>query len=229
VQDPIERGARLAFSGLLAVVGGGALDDGLLRELAAGGAALVGADGGGDAIRAAGLVPDAIIGDFDSLLDPESWGPETRLLHITEQLTTDFEKVLYSTAAPVTVALGMTGKRLDHTLAALDATIRFAPERKIILVDESDLAVALAGSFEMTVERGARVSIHPLTPTHFARSDGLKYPLDGLFLAPGVRTGTSNEASAESFSVTQAPGDQGVWLLLLERRWLNALVSRLAR
>ena len=93
----------------------------------------------------------------------------------------------------------------------------------------SDLAVALAGSFEMTVERGARVSIHPLTPTHFARSDGLKYPLDGLFLAPGVRTGTSNEASAESFSVTQAPGDQGVWLLLLERRWLNALVSRLAR
>jgi len=142
---------------------------------------------------------------------------------IAEQETTDFEKVLYSTAAPVTVGLGMTGKRFDHTLAALDALARFAAGRRIILVDESDIALALAGPFEFTVEPGARVSVHPLTPTRFAGSTGLVYPLDGLLLAPGIRTGTSNAADAASFSIE--PDGDGVYLLILERRWLDSLIA----
>jgi|GEM_PF-269536 len=221
VQDP--KSAPLAFDGLLVVVGGGALDTHLLHRLAAEGAHLVGADGGGDAIRQAGLVPEAIIGDFDSIADRTGWDARTRLMPIAEQETTDFEKVLYSTAAPVTVGLGMTGKRFDHTLAALDALARFAAGRRIILVDESDIALALAGPFEFTVEPGARVSVHPLTPTRFAGSTGLVYPLDGLLLAPGIRTGTSNAADAASFSIE--PDGDGVYLLILERRWLDSLIA----
>ena len=101
----------------------------LLFELYASGGRLVGADGGADQIVAAGLKPEIIIGDFDSLLDPVGWLGKTRLMQITEQETTDFEKSLYSTRAPVTVALGMTGKRFDHTLAALDAVTRYGRER----------------------------------------------------------------------------------------------------
>ena len=217
----------LAFDGILVVVGGGALDAHLLHHLAARGAHLVGADGGGDAIRAAGLVPEAIIGDFDSLADRRDWDARTTLLPIAEQETTDFEKVLYSTTAPVTVGLGMTGKRFDHTLAALDAMARYAAVRKIILVDESDIALGLAGPFSFEVAPRARVSIHPLTPTAFAASTGLSYPLDHLLLAPGVRTGTSNEASDRVFSVTPAPGDTGAFLLILERLWLDTLIDAL--
>lgn len=225
VQDPSF--APLAFDGVLVVVGGGALDVHLLRRLAGEGAHLVGADGGGDVIKAAGLVPEAIIGDFDSLVDRGAWDARTRLIPIAEQETTDFEKVLYATSAPVTVGLGMTGKRFDHTLAALDAVARYAAARRIILVDEDDVALGLAGPFDFTVEPGARVSVHPLTPTRFARSTGLTYPLDGLLLAPGLRTGTSNEAAEAAFSITPAPGDTGVYLLILERRWLQALIDRL--
>src|SRR5665213_1164434 len=99
VQEP--KLEPMTFDGVLVIVGGGALDEHLLRHLAAEGAHLVGADGGGDVIRAAGLVPEAIIGDFDSLADPESWDSRTKLVRITEQETTDFEKALYSTSAPV--------------------------------------------------------------------------------------------------------------------------------
>jgi thiamine pyrophosphokinase len=219
----------LAFPGVLVIVGGGAVDTHLLHQLAAEGANLVGADGGGDVIRDAGLVPDAIIGDFDSLTDPAGWDARTIVRHIPEQITTDFEKALYSTAAPVTVGLGMTGKRFDHTLAALHTVARFAAERRIILVDESDIALGLAGPFSFTVEAGARVSVHPLTPTHFAHSDGLVYPLDGLLLAPGVLTGTSNAASAAAFSMIPEPGDAGIYLLILERRWLRTLIGQLAK
>jgi len=218
---------KLAAEGVLVIVGGGALDLALLRQLAADGATLVGADGGGDVIRAAGLVPAAIVGDLDSLVDPDGWDDRTRIVRIAEQETTDFEKALYSTSAPVTVGLGMTGKRFDHTLAALDAVTRYTAKRKVILVDEFDIALALTGGFAFTVEPGARVSVHPLTPTRFARSQGLKYPLDGLLLAPGIRTGTSNEASAATFSIEAEAGDAGVYLLILERRWLGALIDTL--
>ena len=226
VQEPIAPAPVLSFDGVLVIVGGGSVDVALLRQLAAEGAALVGADGGGDVIAAAGLVPDAIIGDFDSLADPAAWTGRTRLLRIAEQETTDFEKALYSTRSPVTIGLGMTGRRLDHTLAALGAVARFSAERPIILVDEFDLALGLARPFRLTVEPGTRVSVHPLTATRFARSGGLKYPLDGLTLAPGLRTGTSNEASAAEISIEPEPGDRGAFLLILEKRWLGVLIAR---
>jgi hypothetical protein len=134
------------FDDLLVIVGGGTVDFDLLRELYASGGHLVGADGGADQIVEAGLKPELIIGDFDSLMNPHSWLGKTRLMQISEQMTTDFEKSLYSTRAPVTVALGMTGRRFDHTLAALDAVTKYAQKRKIVLVDEEDVALALTAS-----------------------------------------------------------------------------------
>ncbi len=230
MQDLIDDGktpAQMAFDGVLVIVGGGALDEHLLHQLAATGAHLLGADGGGDVIAAAGLVPEAIVGDFDSLADPLGWDGRTRLLRIAEQETTDFEKALYSTLAPVTVGLGMTGKRFDHTLAALDAVTRYARDRRIILVDESDIALAISGPFAFEVEARARVSVHPLAAVRFARSSGLKYRLDGLRLAPGERTGTSNESIGGPFSIEPGTGETGDWQLILERRYLRGLIEHL--
>jgi thiamine pyrophosphokinase len=215
----------LSFEGLLVIVGGGAVDRELLRDLYLSGGHLVGADGGADEIVAAGLVPEAIIGDFDSLANPDEWLGRTQLLRIEEQETTDFEKALYSTHAPVTVALGMTGKRFDHTLAALDAVTRQAKDRVIILVDEADIAVALTGSFTFEVTDGERVSVHPLQPIRFRRSIGLKYPLDGLRLAPGERTGTSNEATDGVFKIEPEPRSKAVWLLILDRKYLFGVAA----
>ena len=215
----------LSFEGLLVIVGGGTVDYQLLRDLDASGGHLVAADGGADHIATAGLTPEAIIGDFDSLSQPEDWLGRTRLLRIDEQETTDFEKALYSTYAPVTIALGMTGGRFDHTLAALDAVARYARDRVIILVDEYDLAMALTGRFRFTVEAGERVSVHPLGPIRFRRSVGLKYPLDGLRLAPGERTGTSNAADEGAFSIEPEPRAKAPWLLILDRRYLFAVAA----
>ena len=215
----------ISYDGLLVIVGGGAVDYQLMRDLEASGAHLVAADGGADEIVKAGLVPEAIIGDFDSISDPESWLGRTRLIRIAEQETTDFEKVLYTVHAPVTIALGMTGKRFDHTLAALDAVARYASDRIIILVDEADVAMALTGAFSFDVDAGDRVSVHPLKPIKFRRSIGLKYPLDGLRLAPGERTGTSNEAELGPFRIEPEPRAKAPWLLIVDRKYLFALAA----
>ena len=213
------------FEGLLVIVGGGNVDRQLLRDLAASGGHLVGADGGADEIVAAGLMPEAIVGDLDSLRDPSSWIGRTRLIRIAEQETTDFEKTLYSVGAPVTVALGMMGKRFDHTLAALDAVARYARDRIIILVDDDDVAMALSGPFSFEVDAGDRVSVHPLLPIKFKRSLGLKYPLDGLRLAPGERTGTSNAAEFGPFSIEPDPRSKAPWLLIVDRKYLFGVAA----
>ena len=209
----------VVFDAPMAIVGGGFVDLDLLVELDRAGIALVGADGGGNAIGQAGLVPAAIIGDLDSLENRSGWEARTRVIHIPEQVTTDFQKSLYSTQAPITLCLGMTGKRLDHTLAALSAVLQFAPQRRLLLVDEVDVALAVVGSFAFEAYEKERVSIHPLLPITFERSDGLFYLLDGLTLAPGGLLGTSNEGTGGRVHIV--PENDTPWLLILgkERLW----------
>lgn len=216
----------LRFDRPLAIVGGGTVEPALLLELAARNVALVAADGGADAIGAAGLVPEAILGDLDSLSDREGWETRTRVIHIPEQITTDFQKALYSTSAPVTLALGMTGKRLDHTLAALSALHELATRRHVILVDEVDVALAVSGPFSFNARKGERISVHPLVPIVFERTEGLFYPMNGLLLDPAGRLGTSNEGIGGRVEII--PRDATPWLLILGRERLWDLVGSFA-
>ncbi|VAW18597.1 Thiamin pyrophosphokinase [hydrothermal vent metagenome] len=221
--------ALIKTSGVLLIVGGGNVEMGLLKELKNAGTMVIAADGGANACARAKIVPDAIIGDMDSLDGRGDWEQKTRIIEITEQQTTDFEKCLYSSQAPLTIGLGLTGKRLDHTLAALDVMLRYGKERRIVLVDETDLAMLANSAFSFAVSPGDRVSIHPLERVVFTCSKGLKYPLDGLELAPGERSGTSNMATNGRFTIEPAPEEKGAWLLLLDKRHLAPLILKLTR
>ena len=218
---------HLRFEGPLVIVGGAGFSRADLLTLQDAGAAIVGADGGADAARDAQVIPEVVIGDMDSLIHADEWQERTRLVRIAEQETTDFEKCLYSTEAPVTVALGVTGRRFDHTLAALDAVARYGDNRRIILVGEADIAISFSGPFGFYAETGERVSVHPLNPVRFAHSEGLYYPLNDLTLAPGVKTGTSNTALGGDVSIVPAEGETGVWLLIVGKRHLMRFVTEL--
>ncbi|ODT70512.1 MAG: thiamine diphosphokinase [Pelagibacterium sp. SCN 63-23] len=213
----------LRFDRPLAIVGGGTVDLDLLREIAGRDVALIAADGGADALAAADLLPEAILGDLDSLSDRAGWDRRTRVIPIPEQITTDFQKALYSTSAPVTLALGMTGKRLDHTLAALSAVHEVARHRRVMLIDEVDVALAVSGPIAFEASEGERVSVHPLVPTVFRRTEGLLYAMDDLLLDPAGRLGTSNAATGGRVEIV--PEDDTPWLLILGRERLWDLVA----
>lgn len=223
----LPEGLPLAFSNVLVIVGGGRVDADLLLQLVADGAAVVAADGGAYACLEAGVTPMAIIGDMDSADPAADWGDKIKVFHLDEQLTTDFEKCLYCTKAPLTIGLGMTGGRLDHTLAALDAMARHVGDRSIVLVDEEDLTLGVRGAFTCCADIGERISVHPIEPVLFRRSTGLSYPLDGLMLAPGVRTGTSNAASAKQVVIEPEAGEDGFWLVLLNKERLPDLMAHM--
>ena len=227
LNDAMDGDFRLHYRRPLVIVGGGRTEPELLTRCENQGWAFVAADGGADNCKAAGIIPDAIIGDMDSVTDLKGWQARTRVIPVPEQETTDFEKCLNATQAPVWIGVGMTGGHIDHTLAALDASARHAARAPVIFVDERDLVLATTGAFSFALSAGERISVHPLTEIHFKLSGGLDYPLDGVTLAPGVKTGTSN--SAATGPVRIEPADQSIpWLVILDRRHLESVVAQVA-
>jgi len=184
---------------------------------------LIAADGGADRLEAMRLAPKAVIGDMDSIAEPERWraGPSA-FVHLAEQDSTDFEKCLYATEAPFYLAVGFTGQRVDHTLAVFNSLLRYAGKRIVVLGEHEVSTLARPGeTLRLKVTPGSRVSIYPLQPVRATHSRGLQWPIDGLDLAPGARIGTSNQATQPTIELAfDAPGA----LVMLQLESLASLV-----
>ena len=204
------------------LVGGGevtATDLAVVLELAP---VCVAADGGADRLLADGIVPEAVIGDFDSISsDTVAQIPVLRQHRIREQSSTDFEKALLRVVAPVVVGVGFTGGRVDHQLAALHGLLAFA-HKPCVLLAETEVILIAPPLLSLPTNAGEVVSLFPLVPMT-GRSDGLEWPIDGLHLAPGRTIGTSNRATGPLTIWADAPG----LVMILPRRLLAAVATQL--
>ncbi len=182
----------LDFSGPVILVGAGPVhfdDFALLRRYCD---AAVAVDGGYDTLKRWGMVPDAVLGDLDSVRSniPES----LKTLKISDQDTTDFDKALRVVRAPIMFGAGFLGGRMDHTLAAMHSLVT-AHDRKVVLVGSEDIVFAAPLEWRITMPPGTRISFYPVRRVRADMSTGLRWPLDGLVLEGGVQTGVSNETS----------------------------------
>lgn len=181
-------------SGGVTLIGGGAVTPGDMAEALALAPVLVAADGGADAALALGQRPDLAIGDFDSISDDAraALGPD-RLCHVAEQDSTDFAKALSRITADFVIAIGFSGRRLDHTLAALNVMVRH-PAPPCVLLAAEDVAFLAPPQLTLPLTAGTRVSLFPMGPAS-GESTGLYWPVNGIGFAPEGRIGTSNEAT----------------------------------
>ena len=219
-------GLPIRFETPVTVVGGGIIDVAMIEDARRIAPILVAADGGADRLAALRLSPAAVIGDMDSLRDPEAWraGP-ARFVHLSEQDSTDFEKCLYATEAPLYLAAGFTGGRVDHGLSALHVLLRYHQKRVVLISASEAMALAPPGvAMRLKVTPGSTVSVYPLLPVRAAHSKGLTWPLEGLDLAPGQRAGTSNVATQPLIELAfEGPGA----LVIVERAALGSLAGAL--
>lgn len=208
----------------ITLVGGGAPDGATLERALAIAPHLVAADGGADVALALGHRPELAVGDFDSI-DPETRRRlgEARLRHDPDQETTDFDKALAAVEAPLVMAVGFSGGRLDHTLAAM-STLARNPHRRVVLDSGADLCLLCPPRLTLALAPGGRVSLYPLAPVRCA-STGLEWATDSLLLDPIGRIGTSN--AVREGPVTLAPSAPAL-LLLLPVEALSALIAGLA-
>lgn len=178
-------------------------------------AIVLGVDSGFDHALAAGLRPNGLIGDLDSVSDEgRAWAEEHATIssHPADKNETDTElAVAFATGmAPAWLTMIGGGDRLDHTLAAIGALgapgatsiprldawwngqhleVMHGPSRRTLsLAPDSTLSLLVLGR-----------------PCDGVSISGVRWPLDGIRLEPVVGHGVSNE-------VTDPAGDVSISL-----------------
>ena len=185
---------------------------------------IVCADGGYNALRALGVVPDAIVGDMDSIIpeyleDARSKGV-LLIRYDADKNETDGAlalKYLAESGAAAVDIYGAFGGRQDHqaeNLSLLRVARKSGIPAKICGAGFDVYFVSgRNAAFEIRdVFPGSTVSVAPVTAMRFEGSRGLKYALSNLLIQPGSGRGISNLTTADSFDFTLRSGSGYVYV-----------------
>ena len=160
-------------------------------------------DGSAESLFLAGLEPEAIVGDLDSLAPGIEERFADRLFKDSEQDTNDLTKAVrwcINKRYEEIVILGATGKREDHTIGNISLLAEYAREIKVIMVTDTGTFMPLLKSSVVKCFPGQQVSIFSINPETAVTSKGLKYQLQNLKLHNWWRA-TLNEAEGDSFEL----------------------------
>lgn len=215
-------GIPLKYNHPVILIGGGIVEENALRAAEMLSRTYIAADGGAD--KARGRPIEAIIGDLDSLADQEEWAArDVPILHDKDQNSTDFDKCLSRIEAPLILAVGFTGGRIDHTLAVMGRLGR-GDAGHVIVVGDEDVVCLCPPKIALPLAADTRVSLYPLGACCGVRSRGLRWPIDGLEMEMTGQIGTSNVATGPIEIAMSGP-----CLLILPQETLPVLAACLAR
>jgi thiamine pyrophosphokinase len=170
------------------------------------------ADGGFHAHHKLPRRPDAVIGDFDSLVGRVIDGGGARFLHDPDQTTTDAEKALLHAiddGCSDAVLLGAAGMRLDHTLYNCSLVEAYAGRIRVCIADEHATAVRIGPGAPVVwnLPLGAVFSLLPLAgPARVAVMAGVEWELDDPVLGNGATLSISNRIVAPPLHLGLATG-----------------------
>lgn len=166
------------------------------------------ADGGYETALKLGVVPDLVVGDFDSAQKRPPASLRTLVLPVEKDVTDTMFAALKGLAKGLRdfVLLGcLGGPRFDHSLASIETLLYLrdhgawgflADERtKVFLLREEKLRI--------TKLKGATVSVFPYgCPTCTVSYTGLQYPLTrGSLTVGGLLMGVSNSITADDAEI----------------------------
>ena len=183
-----------------------------MREYPAKGDYVIAADAGYRLCQQIGIVPDVVLGDFDSMEAPEDVGQICRL---------PVEKDDTDTLAAVRLGLqrgcsefflyGATGgKRLDHTLANLQTLLFLRRQGARGWMYDNDFIWTVIEnesiSIEKTVEWGLLSAFCMGDRAEGIDEIGVQYPLNNAALTPDFPIGVSNHILENQAMVTVRNG-----------------------
>jgi len=171
-------------------------------------------DGSAETLLNAGFIPDAIVGDLDSLSKSTAKRFSDRLFRSKEQETNDLTKAVkwcIKKRYKDIVILGATGKREDHTIGNISLLTDYARDVNVIMVTDTGIFLPFLESCKVSSFPGQQVSVFSINPETEITSKGLKYPLRKKKLK-NWWVATLNEAVGKSFSLEFNRGPVIVYL-----------------
>jgi len=180
----------------------------------------IGVDHGIDYMAEGGIIPDIILGDFDSCHpDTMTYYEKKRIEKIVfpdKKDMTDTQlafELLIERSVDEVIVLGGMGSRQDHSLANLLLMAYYGKKFNLIYLDSTN-RIELAKSYQ-SIEKGnyKYISLLPISEKVFGVSfSGVKYPLNKATLKSSSSYGVSNEITADSAMLWVDQGD----LLIIE-------------
>jgi thiamine pyrophosphokinase len=199
----------------------------LVAQLATAVDLVIAVDGGGAVCLEAGISPDVVLGDFDSLAPDDlarlTNGGARAVAFPAHKDRTDLELALdeaRARGAHEVVLTCATSGRLDHTLAAIGALATNADLRPVLAEpDVTGWVLSSHGRRSLTLDgREATISLLAWAETAVVSASGLEWSLDAFELHPGSGLGVSNTivspegatvAVSKGTLLVLAPGDAG--------------------
>ena len=160
-------------------------------------------DGSVDNLLLAGLIPDAIVGDLDSVSGKVKEEYSDRLFPDRDQETNDLTKAVrwcVGNNYKDLVILGATGKREDHTIGNISLLAEYAREVEVMMVTDTGFLRPFLKSCEIRSFRGQQISVFSINPETEITASGLLYPLVRKKLRNWWEA-TLNEATGEKIDL----------------------------
>ena len=159
----------------------------------------VAADGGANLLHVLNLIPDAVVGDFDSLhSDVQKQLPETILFCVKEQDTNDADKAVrhcLKLGFTEIKLVGTDGGRQDQFISSLEILFKYSPNARLIIWTALERMEFILDTWKETLPLGTTLSLLPLFGgARGVFSQGLKFELNNHVLLPGKSpSGVSNQ------------------------------------
>lgn len=158
-------------------------------------------DGAADRYIATGHVPDAIVGDGDSISAANREKFANRLHIISEQESNDQTKAvrfLLERGKRRIAIVGATGKREDHTIGNISLLIEYARMGcDVCSFTDHGMFIPCNGTTTHKCRKGQQVSIFSITARELS-AEGLLYP---IYDFNNWWQGTLNECTGNEFTI----------------------------
>jgi thiamine pyrophosphokinase len=166
---------------------------------------VIAADGGASHALRFGYQPQHVVGDLDSITpEIKKQLSKTQFLQDPSQHLNDLEKALkfceIEEVKHLTV-LGISGKRLDHTLNNLSVISRFDQKFKLRILDAHSEIFLVRQSWQYSGKEKQLISLIPLGTVEGITTEGLAFALKDESLDFGKREGLSNYIVSSPVSV----------------------------
>lgn len=160
-------------------------------------------DGAIDALAQTSILPQAIVGDCDSM-SPQNKEKYKHIIHqVKEQETNDLTKsVRFCVENEIKniVILGATGKREDHAIANISLLTEYIDHLdNVSMITNYGVFNAISGDTQFESFDGQQVSLFCITPTEIT-SEGLKYPIEKRIFTSWWQA-TLNESISNQFVI----------------------------
>ncbi|HZK28345.1 MAG TPA: thiamine diphosphokinase [Thermoclostridium sp.] len=187
----------------------------IIKELSDKSDLLICADGGARYFYKARIMPDILLGDFDSI------NPEIQALYQKSNIEiirfpshknyTDMELAIdcaIEKGASTIYLVGAVGSRMDHTLSNIHLLHKITDAKaKGVIIDQNNYIYIVTDHIKLKRKQGFFVSLVPATPVvEGVTTKGLAYPLKDAKMVMGTGLGISNEFTLDSAEVSIKKG-----------------------